>query len=461
MPKVLGPVRTIALLALLLPAVRPSPAEAYITAPVQTLGQLCGSTYITLVRVEKFSKEKGVIIYKKVRDLKGTYPREQIRHAFDLKNTPQHKGLGDVPVRPDDVDWRYALDWAEVGKTAVCFTLKYDPYGDFGHTYIDKCWYATMCPARDWDFWWSIYSDPALLTRWHCGTPDQLSAAVEQILAGKTAVVPTLVRGTRDDLRQGRGAIQGLKVGTQIPDYNPARDRVSDVLFRGLPAVLKDLESPDRRARLEALGDLVLAGPEARSALPKVLPMIQDADEELRLAALAALGRLDAKNPAIVPGTTPFLNHADPQRRIVAAEILTREGTATDRAVTVATALLENPDAELRRRAAAALARVPAAAKPAIAVLVKLLKDPGKEVRILAAETLGQIGAEAAVAELAETVRGDPSGTVRIRAAEALGRIGPAAKPALPALEAALKDPVMSQRADVVQKIRETLTRLQ
>ena len=45
------------------------------------------------------------------------------------------------------------MDWAEAGKTAVIFSLKYDPYGDFGHTYIDGCWYATMCPQRDWDFW--------------------------------------------------------------------------------------------------------------------------------------------------------------------------------------------------------------------------------------------------------------------------------------------------------------------
>ena len=43
---------------------------------------------------------------------------------------------------------RVALQWAEPGKTAVMFTLKYDPYGDFGHTYIDGCWYATMCPPR-------------------------------------------------------------------------------------------------------------------------------------------------------------------------------------------------------------------------------------------------------------------------------------------------------------------------
>jgi hypothetical protein len=201
-------------------------AQAYITAPVTTLGQLCGSTYVTVFRVEKVSKEKGVILYQKVKDLKGKYPKDTIKHVFDLKNTPAHKGSGDVPIRPNEIDWTYALEWAEVGKTAVLFTLKYDPYGDFGHTYIDGCWYATMCPPRDWEFWYSIYSDPACLSRWHCGTAAQLVAALEVLLAGKEAIVPVLVEGTREDLRKGRAKMQGLKVGSSIRDYNPKRDLV-------------------------------------------------------------------------------------------------------------------------------------------------------------------------------------------------------------------------------------------
>jgi hypothetical protein len=199
-------------------------AQAYITNPVQTLGQLCGSTYITVVRVDKVSKEKGVIIYRKVHDLKGKYPTDTIRHAFDLKNTPQHKGPGDVPIRPDEKEWTYAIQWAEPGKTAVMFTLKYDPYGDFGHTYIDKCWYATMCPKRDWDFWYSIYSDPALLRRWHCGTPAQLVSAVEEMLAGKDSVVPVVAEGSKEDLRAGLAKIQGLRVSLGLNSFDPKRD---------------------------------------------------------------------------------------------------------------------------------------------------------------------------------------------------------------------------------------------
>ena len=270
-----------------------------------------------------------MIIYRKVKDLKGQYPRDRIRHAFDLQNTPQHKGLGDVPVRPDAKDWKHAMDWAEVGKTAVIFSLKYDPYGDFGHTYIDGCWYATMCPQRDWDFWWAIYADPALLTRWHCGKPADLATAVEEILAGKTVVVPSLAGGTRDDLRAGKGRIQGLKVGLTIADFNLDRDRVAIGPPREIPAVIKDLDHADRQVRLEAIADL-------------------------------------ARHPA------------------------TKETTAA----------------------------------------------------------LGQV------------VSRDSSGTVRMRAADALGKIGPDAKAARPALEAALKDPAMAQRPEVLARIREALDRL-
>lgn len=203
-----------------------SHSHAYITSPVQTLGQLCNSTYITVVRIEKVNKEKGIIIYRKVSDLKGKYPRETIRHVFDLKNTPAHKGSGDVPVRPDEKDWKHAIAWAEPGKTAVVFALKYDPYGDFGHTYIDGLWYATMCPQRDWDLWYAIYADSALLGRWHCGTPDRLAAGIKDVLAGKEVVLPVLADGNKDALRTGKPRLQGLKISLQRGSVDPKKDFV-------------------------------------------------------------------------------------------------------------------------------------------------------------------------------------------------------------------------------------------
>jgi hypothetical protein len=306
-------------------------AQAYITAPVTTLGQLCSwSTYVTVVEVEKVSKEKGIIIYRKVKDLKGKYPKDTVKHVFDLKNTPAHKGPGDVPVRPDEKDWRHAIEWAEAGKTAVMATLKYDPYGDFGHTYIDGCWYATMCPPRDWEHWYSIYSDAGCLSRWHCGSPSQLIPALETVLAGKEAVVPVLVKGTKEGLRQGRAQLEGMKISAQLGDFNPKRD--------------------------------------------------------------------------LVPGW------------------------------------LE---------------------KEMVGPLLKALANPVREARLQAVQELGKVGAApSAIGALSQAVRNDASGTVRLRAAELLGRMGPEAKAARPALEAALNDPRIAQRQEVLDKVREALERL-
>jgi hypothetical protein len=63
--------------------VNPS-ARAYVEAPY-TLGRVIAeSSNVLVMRVEKVDKEKNMIIYRKVRDLKGQHPTETI------KNQAQH-----------------------------------------------------------------------------------------------------------------------------------------------------------------------------------------------------------------------------------------------------------------------------------------------------------------------------------------------------------------------------------
>ncbi len=80
----------------------PGPAPAYIDRP-PTLGRLIryDASDIAVFRVEKVSKEKGVIIYEKVADLKGKYPTEQIRQAIDprLADPLGPRGLPTPPRR--------------------------------------------------------------------------------------------------------------------------------------------------------------------------------------------------------------------------------------------------------------------------------------------------------------------------------------------------------------------------
>src|SRR5436305_13985484 len=94
-------------LAGVLVAVSPPPARAYVEAP-HSLGMICNlSTNIVLVRVEKVDKDKNLIIYRKVRDIKGVHPADVIKHNI---------GRGGYNPR----EWQFIMDWAEGGKPAVC-----------------------------------------------------------------------------------------------------------------------------------------------------------------------------------------------------------------------------------------------------------------------------------------------------------------------------------------------------
>jgi hypothetical protein len=81
------------------------------------------STHVAVVRVQSFDRDKGVVIFRKVRDVKGQWPAEEIRHAYPAG----------FPNRA------HVLHWAEVGKTAVtCALASYK----WSQTYVDDEWYA-------------------------------------------------------------------------------------------------------------------------------------------------------------------------------------------------------------------------------------------------------------------------------------------------------------------------------
>jgi HEAT repeat protein len=102
---------------------------------------------------------------------------------------------------------------------------------------------------------------------------------------------------------------------------------------------------------------------------------------------------------------------------------------------------LADKDLNVRRRAAYILGQMGSPAKQAIPELVKMLEDRQSEPRWYAIDALGYFGPDAAVAVPAmikslESKVNDA--IVRRRGARSLGRIGPAAKEAIPTLQAAL-----------------------
>jgi hypothetical protein len=195
----------VTLLGCVLLASWPERSHAYIEAP-HSLGQVVAlSTNIVLLRVEKVDKEKNLIIFKKVEDVKGKHPTDVIRH-----------NIGKAGFHPRE--WQYSIEWAEAGKTALFFHN-----GGASETYTGTYWYQTYAGG---DWWAMSHGEPFLLRTYAAGSPEKLMAAVKEIMAGKEVVVPCMVNGNLDDLHLRRAKIQRLKASLKLGNYDQKRDFV-------------------------------------------------------------------------------------------------------------------------------------------------------------------------------------------------------------------------------------------
>ncbi len=195
-------------------------AHAYVEA-AHSFGQLVAlSSNILLVRVDKVDRDKKMILYSKVRDIKGKHPHEVLRH-----------NLGASPgFHPRE--WQYPLSWAEPGKLAVFFHN-----GGASETCIGNYWYQAYNGNGEW---WNFSHGEPFLLRSFAGKPEKLAHLVAEVVAGKEVVAPCMVDGNKDDLHLRRAKIQRLKASLKLQDYNPKRDFVGwgDEDFRrlaGLP----------------------------------------------------------------------------------------------------------------------------------------------------------------------------------------------------------------------------------
>ncbi|HPD15262.1 MAG TPA: VCBS repeat-containing protein [Planctomycetota bacterium] len=186
-------------LALLL---APGASLAYIEAAF-TLGKLIAdSTNILLCRVESVDKEKNLIVYRKVRDIKGTHPGDVIKHNI---------GRGGFHPR----EWQNIMAWAEPGQQAVFFHN-----GGAGEMCIQNYWYQVYAGE-----WWALSHAEPFLLRSYAGKPERLVPYVTAILAGQEVIVPCMVDDKQAcHLRNGK--IQRMKASLKLQDYNPQRDFV-------------------------------------------------------------------------------------------------------------------------------------------------------------------------------------------------------------------------------------------
>jgi hypothetical protein len=195
------PIRTLVAAVVFLAA---SEGRAYVEVPY-TLGHTCGdSTNVVLLEVTRVNKDRNLILYKKVRDLKGTHPEDVVKH-----------NIGQNGYHPRE--WQNIKAWAEPGKRAVFFHN-----GNASETCIGTYWYQCQ-HAGDW--WNLTHAEPFLL-RTSYGDVDRLAVAVTAVVAGKEVVISCLADGNKEDLHLRKGKVQRLKASLARQEYDARRDFV-------------------------------------------------------------------------------------------------------------------------------------------------------------------------------------------------------------------------------------------
>jgi hypothetical protein len=182
----------------------PRPVAAYVEAPLSLGDVVQQSQVICLMQVAKVDRERNLIIYKKLQDIKGKHPADEIKH-----------NIGRGGLRPGE--WEEIMKWAEVGKQAVFFHN-----GGASETYIGVTWYQAY-PNGDW--WGMSHGEPYLL-RSYAGKVEKLPGLLTDMLQGKEVIVPCMVDGDKEAIHKKTARIQRLKASLKLLDYNPKRDFV-------------------------------------------------------------------------------------------------------------------------------------------------------------------------------------------------------------------------------------------
>jgi hypothetical protein len=214
--------------------------HAYVEAP-QSLGSVVQqSTNIMVLVVEKVDKEKNLIIFKKIEDLKGKHPTDVVKH-----------NIAKAGFHPRE--WQAIMEWAEPGKTAVFFHN-----GGAGECCINNYWYQ-IYPGD----WWSMSHGEPFMLRSFAGKPEKLIPIIRDMVSGRETVAPCMIDGNKDDLHLRRAKVQRLKVSLKIQDYNPKRDFVGwggeDLrVLKGMPGFthIAPLTKIDSEAQAISIADI-------------------------------------------------------------------------------------------------------------------------------------------------------------------------------------------------------------
>ena len=403
------------------------PARAYVDlAP--TLGRIVReSQTITLAEVDRFSAEKGAVLLKKVRDLKGQAGPDVLKHQLMRANEP-------------GID-RALAEWAEPGQPCVLFTT-----GRSAVVCVGEGWYQATVGD---DGWWRIGAARPDLPLAYYGTVSRLANAVELMVAGKSAVITTLphgadLQGASFDLALNRAALPGLvkvqrvRASLRMPDMAMGVGSNSAfVLGMGragrddLPALRANTCAATAAVRAESATDIGSLGADAADAAEDLTRLLDDDAVAVRLAAASALLRVKSGDKRAVEVLAQGLGSTVPATRRRAARFAGLAGPAAALLADKLGGLLTDPDLLVRRCVLQALATLGPAAAGTRAPVTALLAQ--RETAIDAAEALGRMGAAVrpSLKALAPLLSSDAPAE-RWAAVRAMAQIGgPDAEPAV------------------------------
>jgi hypothetical protein len=148
-------------------------AVGYIHFPPATLPKLCKtSTFVRVLSVKKFDKEKGILVFDVVETLKGEKSAiTSFRHN----------------LRADADGVKPILDWVGDDKRAVMFTIE-GPGLACGYVFIDDYCYSVDYNKAG-EYWLLIRGEPNQ-SACYFGSAEQLQKLARDVLAGKDVEVP-------------------------------------------------------------------------------------------------------------------------------------------------------------------------------------------------------------------------------------------------------------------------------
>src|SRR5262249_11737391 len=243
--------------------------------------------------------------------------------------------------------------------------------------------------------------------------------AAWQIDRGVKETVPILLEALHRGTRGQR--MQVLSLVGQIAEDEP------DVLV----ALLKMAQDADKdfgaKAR-EALTKL------SERSLPALTKLAEGPDGTVRKQAIVQIGRFGAAGHSAVGVLTARLKDEDWETRFLAAQALWSIDRRTADVVGILVQAAEKPDAAARRTAFTILMQIKPPPREALPAFRAALKDDQPSVQLNAVEMIWQLEKSAAevlpvLQRVLESPSGTPGGVLKPKALEILGHMGEEAKP--------------------------------